>query len=63
MRTETYHDGMLMYPRRRLTELDLRGNKIQSVSNLHRLRALKSLDLSKSLVSVTKGNANSCRFE
>ncbi|KAA6407783.1 MAG: WD repeat domain-containing protein [Lasallia pustulata] len=31
---------------KRLTELDLRGNRLQSLSSLHHLGALKSLDLS-----------------
>lgn len=49
--------------RKHLTELDLQGNQLRSILNLHRLRTLKSLDLSKSPLSFTNGNADTCRFE
>lgn len=54
MRTRTFgHWCAKHLLRKRLTELDLRGNRLQSLSNLHHLGALKSLDLSESLVSDT----------
>lgn len=55
--------SVLILLRKHLTELDLQGNMLQSILNLHRLRTLKSLDLCKSPLISAKGSANSCRFE
>lgn len=41
------HVVVLIYIRTRLTDLDLRGNKLVNVTGLHQLRALKYLHLGR----------------